>query len=140
MSFPLQSEFLTRLFERLTTTASLTAKVPAARILNNIPEQEDKRMDKPYVHFMIASAGDFGAKNEIGYENEVQIDVYSEERGDKEVLEIMDVIVAALHNIPLVVASGQDVLFQFAGQMLDTDPDGILHHGILRFRSLSGQT
>lgn len=140
MSIPLQSEFLMRLYERLTTSSSLVAKVPADRILNNIPEQEDKRLDKPYIHFMIAAAGDFGAKNEIGYDNEIQLDIYSEMRGDQEVLEIMDLAVAALHNIPLVVSSGQDVLLQFAGQMIDTDPDGILHHGILRFRSLSGQT
>jgi hypothetical protein len=140
MSAPLQSEFLNKLFLRLSTNGGIIALVPANKIFNHVPELEDKRVDKPYIHFMVAATGDFGAKNEIGYDNQIQIDIYSDARGDKEVLTIMDAVVAAVHNIPLVVTSGQDVLIQFDGSVVDTDADGILHHGILRFRSLSGQT
>jgi len=138
MTTPKQSNVL-KVFYTLLKAVLLTTSVQD-RVYNHVPQEVKNLPKKPYVRFGITSMNDWGAKNELGYEGEIQIDVWSDARGDQEALELCDIIIAGCHNTPFTLTFGQAILLQHTGSMVFTDPDGITHHGVVRLRIISTES
>lgn len=139
MSNPRQAETLKLLYARLSADVDIAAIV-STRVYNQIPEPVKNIPVRPYIRFFLVSAVDWGTKNELAYEMEVQVDCWSEWRGDKQALEMVDAVIAATHNQPLSLANGQNILMQHAGTNIIDEQDGLNHHGVVRLRLLTGQS
>lgn len=139
MTIPKQSDLLKALYARLSDDPTVYAFV-AERVFNHVPQQAENLPKKPYIRFFVVSASDWGTKNELGYDVEIQVDVWSDMRGDEEPLDIMDAVISSCHNVPLPLVTGQDILLQHAGSNTFIEPDGITHHGVVRLRAITSQT
>ena len=138
MSLPKQADISKAFYLLLKPIVAGTAAQD--RCYNHVPQEAKNLPTKPYVRFGITSLSDWGPKNELGYEGEIQVDVWSDMRGDQEAQEICDSIIAGCHNAPFTLTSGQAILMQHSGSMVFTDPDGITHHGVVRLRTISTES
>lgn len=138
MSLPKQVDILKGVYGLL---KPIVAGTPAEdRCFNHVPQEPSNLPKKPYVRFGITSLNDWGPKNELGYEVEVQVDIWSDVRGDEQTHQISDAIVLGCHNASFTSASGQVILLQHVNSMAFTDPDGITHHGVVRLRIISTES
>ncbi len=71
-----------------------------------------------------------------GTQEIIQIAVYSNQHGKKELKVIMSRIKDALHHVNLSVTD-RTAQCWWDGATVQRDPDGVTHQGILRFRVLS---
>lgn len=139
MSAPSQAELLQKVFNKLKNSSQITS-VTGSRIYNHVPQETSYLTQKPYLKFTLVSSNDWGPKNELGYESEIQIDIWSDKRGDEQCLVISDMLVQEFHNSSFVLASGQAILMQHVGSTSFTDPDGITHHGVVRIRVVTSES
>lgn len=139
MSTTKQAELLTQLYQRLIGDAALVPFV-GNRIYNHVPQQDINTAVRPLIVFRIAQSSMWGTKDELGYETQIQIDIWTDMRGDELALLIADELNLLLNNVPFVFVSGQNVLLQYAQTVSMTDPDGICHHTALLYRMLSGDS
>ncbi|MEM7619768.1 MAG: DUF3168 domain-containing protein [Pseudomonadota bacterium] len=72
-----------------------------------------------------------------GTDEVIQIAVFSQAYGKREIKDLMGQVKEALHNVNLTVANRPTALCWWDGTNLRRDPDGITHQGIMRFRVLS---
>lgn len=138
MSMPSLNDFQKKLYERLTGTGALTALV-GTRIFNHIPPDTTAF---PYVKFTIPTINDWSTKTEFGQDLEVQIDVWgsAEKAGDKQIIEVGEVIRDAVNRLPLALAGGQSVTLQLGSMFILTEPDEISHHLVSRYSALVTET
>lgn len=139
MSNPKQAETLKAVFDRLSNDSDIIAIV-GSRVYNQVPQAPKNIPARPYIHFFLVSANDWGTKNELAYEMEIQVDCWTEWRGDKQALGMVDAVIAATHNQPLTLVNGQNVLMQHSGTNIIDEQDGLNHHGVVRLRLLTGQS
>jgi len=120
---------------RLVGDAGIIAVVPAANIGNFLPQ------DVSYPHIFYQTKGDLlPVKGEVDWNVTLQLDIYSEDKGSKECLQIFNLIENALEGIPLTIASGDC----FGTNVLSFDPqlepDGRIYRGIAVYQLLYGAT
>lgn len=99
------------------------------RIFNHVPQDEIN----PCIRVRIESGGEWDTKTSDGWQNSVRVDVWSEYQGDKESLEIADIIDDILHDASLSLASSQSLLLRHDTRDAFTEPDGATHHTVLRY-------
>jgi hypothetical protein len=121
------ADLLGAIVTRLKNDAPLTAIIGANKVFNNIPEDSKP----PYVRVGLGTQNEFSTKGADGFRGELEIDIWSIKRGDKEMLEIQDAIHDALDNIPFTGLPLQSVCLQFVRGVSLIEPDGQSRHGKL---------
>lgn len=139
-----QSDILTKLIERLHSTASLTALVPVGSIRNHLPQANAATANQglPYVRARLDSLGEWDTKKTTGYDVNAIIDCWvgPPVLGDLEVLKIADAVMDALQNNPLTLAAGQCVLARHISTNTTVEGDGRTHHAIVSIRLLTTES
>ena len=123
------SEILTALQTALTTDGTLNALVPADRIGNHLKDD----VDFPHILWGL-DAVDGGIKGETSYVFELVLDIWTEYRGEKQVYDISDALVALLDRNEITIASGKNSFINFETVQVDTESDGRTRHGTIVFR------
>lgn len=128
------SNVLRAMFERLSTDASVVALV-GNRVFNHVPQTTPVF---PYIRFFAVTNADWSSKGDQGLDQEFQIDIWSQQRGDLLVAEIADAVIAATHNLTLTLPAGElSVMLQHLQTLFLVESDGITHHGVVRLRQLA---
>ena len=90
----------------------------------------------PYVTMGEDASNDYGTKDLDGSTVSLNIHVWSQYRGSKEVKTIMDRIHTLLHDSSLSVSGCNLVNTRLEFMDILRDPDGITRHGVMRFRAV----
>lgn len=119
-----------------TVFAALNAALVGPPVVPVLDEVLDNQ-PLPYVRIGELTGTEWDTDNSLGRETTLTVHSWSEYRGMKELLEIMDKIKLALHNVNLVVTGEIFVLcfWEFSETMLDSD--GLTRHGVQRFRLIT---
>jgi hypothetical protein len=91
----------------------------------------------PYVSLGDARVADWSTATEAGAEHRVTLHVWSRERGKKQAYALMDAVQAALHDADLALDGNTLANLRFEFADIARDPDGITHHGAMRFRAVT---
>ena len=120
-----------RVYTTLNNDSNLTSTQGAA-IYDEVPENASF----PYVQIGGETAIDYSTKDVTGSEVTINMDVWSQYKGSKEVKNLMDRIHTLLHDSSLSVTGHN--LINMRLEFIDVlrDPDGITRHGIMRFRAV----
>lgn len=124
-------EILQKVIERLKSSSSLCNYVEDR--IYNFSRQESLL---PYIRARISNISDFDTKTELGYETDIIIDVWSNYHGDKEVLEITDVIKNLFHRNEFTSMSFQSLITNLSNIVSFVETDGETTHTILTFNAL----
>jgi hypothetical protein len=109
-----QSEILKKAVATLEVDPGLIAllgekEAGKARVWNHVPQDEDQ----PYVVVRWQADEDWDTKDSTGFDGSLDHEVVSNHHGDKEVLQIVDAIIAAYKAAPLALASGRITCFEY---------------------------
>ena len=126
-NFALQSAIYTALNNDSTLTTTY-----GAGVYDDVPEGSSF----PYVTMGEDASNDYGTKDLDGSTVSLNIHVWSQYRGSKEVKTIMDRIHTLLHDSSLSVSGFNLVNTRFEFMDILRDPDGITRHGVMRFRAV----
>ena len=122
-SFDLQ----TILYSTLDNDSTLDGIVGNNRIFDNVPQDTDY----PYVIISNESATNIGTKTLDGNEYSVDIEVWSQYRGKKEIKDAMERIYTLLHDTSYAVSGANMVVSQVRNVVTLTESDGITRHGVI---------
>ena len=126
-NFALQSAIYTALNNDSTLTTTY-----GAGVYDDVPEGSGF----PYVTMGEDASNAYGTKDLDGSTVSLNIHVWSQYRGSKEVKTIMDRIHTLLHDSSLSVSGFNLVNTRFEFMDILRDPDGITRHGVMRFRAV----
>ncbi len=129
-----QSDFMCAVIVALRNDSTLASFVNN-RIYTQVP-QEDPTIPFPYIKCSLLQQGDWSTKTDYGYNGILQCDVWSNYKGNIQVLQIMEAIHDVLHRKPLLLASGQNVCLNFDISDQLTEQGTQIMHGVSRFRAL----
>jgi len=120
-----------RLYTTLNSDSNLTSTQGAA-VYDEVPENASF----PYVQIGRETSADYSTVDVTGSEVTINMDVWSQYKGSKEVKNLMDRIHTLLHDSSLSVTGHN--LINMRLEFIDVlrDPDGITRHGIMRFRAV----
>ncbi|MBL8564741.1 MAG: DUF3168 domain-containing protein [Hyphomicrobiaceae bacterium] len=110
--------------------ATLTAALGGPRVYDDVPQ----RAELPYVTFGQSLVRDWSTGSEPGHEHLVTLHVWSRAPGRKKVHEIIDVLVALLHDRKPELEFHQIVNLRHELSEARRDSDGETYHGIVRYR------
>lgn len=89
----------------------------------------------PYIKLGTNRGGDNSTKVNLAYKNYQYIDVFSEYRGKKEVMQLMKQVNDLLQNKKITLENMQAFLYLNSSEILEqTDAEGKYYHGILIYR------
>ena len=89
----------------------------------------------PYIKLGVNRGGDNSTKVNLAYKNYQYIDVFSEYRGKKEVMQLMKQVNDLLQNKKITLENMQAFLYLNSSEILEqTDAEGKYYHGILIYR------
>lgn len=89
----------------------------------------------PYIKLGVNRGGDNSTKTNLAYKDYQYIDVFSEYRGKKEVMQIMKQVNDLLHNKTITLENEQAFLYLSSSEILEQkDAEGKYYHGILIYR------
>lgn len=119
------------IYDRLRTDANLAAVV-ADRVYDDVPQETPF----PYVEIgePVSTAWDDDCNT--GSVSLVTIHVWSQYHGSREAQLALAAIYTALHNQPLGLVGGDNVVCQVQQQQVLRDPDGVTRHGVLTLRAI----
>tara|TARA_Y100001938_G_scaffold117553_1_gene162205 strand:- start:4083 stop:4493 length:411 start_codon:yes stop_codon:yes gene_type:complete len=123
-SFDLQSA----IFSLLSGDSTLDGLVGNNKIFDTVAPQDTAY---PYVLIGTEIATDIGTKNLDGKLYNVDIDVWSQYRGQKEIKEIMERVYNLTNNVSISVSSADSVMSYVNSVITLTEADGITRHGII---------
>jgi len=123
-SFDLQSA----IFSLLSGDSTLDGLVGNNKIFDSIAPQDTAY---PYVIIGLETMRDVGTKTLDGNVYNVDIDVWSQYRGQKEIKEIMERIYNLLNNATISVSGASSVMSYVVNAVTLTEVDGITRHGIV---------
>jgi hypothetical protein len=107
--------------------------VVGTKVYNNVPKDQAP----PYLRIQWSSANDLEDKSSRFTEGELTFDFWTEQDGDKTVLEMMDYIYDEFNDTPLALTAGStNLLIQSTGYNTFLEGDGLSHHGIMTFNLL----
>lgn len=121
--------------DALRANSELMSILAADGVYDNVPEGTAR----PYIIIGEAIETPDNAHDRYGKNIVVTNHVWSEQKGYKESLEIMNLMVATLEQQPLVVEGFHHVMTQFEFSQTLRDPDPTIRHAIARFRILVEQ-
>jgi hypothetical protein len=127
----MEEEILTAAIAKLNAVPSLVALV--GTIYNHIPQGTPL----PVCRLRYCQAQEWDTKDSFGYDGKIQVDVFTDHRGDQIALRAADIIVSNLHEKTLVLTTGQSLLIR--SDLVDafTEPDGITHHTVALFSHIA---
>ncbi len=123
-SFDLQSA----IYSLLSGDSTLDGLVGNNKIFDSIAPQDTAY---PYVIIGLETMRDVGTKTLDGNVYNVDIDVWSQYRGQKEIKEIMERIYNLLNNATISVSDSDSVMSYVVNAVTLTEVDGITRHGIV---------
>lgn len=129
------AELQKAIFATLAADAALSAALGADRIFDQAPAN----VAFPYVTFGRTSVYDWSTGTEKGTEQLFTLHIWSKAKGNKEALEIMELIRAKLDDAALALDSHQLVNLRLEFAEARYDDDLTVHHGLLRFRAVTEQ-
>lgn len=89
----------------------------------------------PYIKLGVNRGGDNSTKINLAYKDYQYIDVFSEYRGKKEVMQIMKQVNDLLQNKTITLENEQAFLYLSSSEILEQkDAEGKYYHGILIYR------
>lgn len=89
----------------------------------------------PYIKLGVNRGGDNSTKTNLAYKDYQYIDVFSEYRGKKEVMQIMKQVNDLLQNKTITLENEQAFLYLSSSEILEQkDAEGKYYHGILIYR------
>jgi hypothetical protein len=132
MTSPSHAEILEKINRRLTDDPVLISMLQR-RIFNHVPQDTPL----PVLRFRWDQVGEFDTKDSAGWDGNIQIDVWTDYRGDREQAIILDRLDEILHLQPFVMSSGQSLLLRHDFVNNFTEPDGITHHATIRYRHVA---
>jgi Protein of unknown function (DUF3168) len=120
--------------------ATLAADVPLQALLGTgerIWDHVKPGAKPPYVVLGEETATDYASTLVDAQEHTITIHAWSEKPSTLEVKRIMAAVRDALHERKLVMWSGTCVQMRMEFKEAFRDPDGISHHGVMRFRAVT---
>ena len=123
-SFDLQSA----IYSLLSGDSTLDGLIGNNKIFDSIAPQDTAY---PYVIIGLETMRDVGTKTLDGNVYNVDIDVWSQYRGQKEIKEIMERIYNLLNNATISVSGSNSVMSYVVNAVTLTEVDGITRHGIV---------
>ena len=123
-SFDLQSA----IFSTLSGDSSLDSKIGDNKIFDTVAPQDTAY---PYVVIGTESRAEDNTKDRSGRVYNVDIDVWSQYRGQKETKEIMEILISLLDNTTISVAGATSIVSQVVNAVTLVEGDGITRHGIV---------
>lgn len=130
-----QLEILGKIGERLRSSEDLGLLVNG-RIFN----QPKENGVLPFIRYGIDRSIDADTKTELGYLTDITIDAWSHHRGDKEILQITDVIKDLFHRAEFTGMTFQCVSISLGNSVTFIEPDGITTHAVLIFNAIFMET
>ncbi len=118
------------LYQLLRSDATLTAVLGGSRVYDDVPQ----RAELPYVTFGQSLVRDWSTGSEPGHEHVVTLHVWSRAPGRKKVHEIVEVLVALLHEQQPELDTHRIVNLRHELSEARRDTDGETYHGIIRYR------
>lgn len=122
-------------FAALSGDAALVTRLGGARIHDRTPA----RAEFPYVTLGRMSATDHSTASERADEALMTLNVWSQAKGKREVLEIAELVRAALDDAPLALAAGRLTLIRFEALDVRYDAAADAQQGAMRFRAIIEQ-
>ena len=122
-SFDLQSA----IYSLLNNDSTLDSLVGNNKIFDNVPDDTSY----PYIQIGLETVSNIGTKTVDGNVYNVDIDVWSQYRGQKEIKEIMERIYVLCHDITISVSGADSVMSYVTNVTTLREPDGITRHGIV---------
>ncbi len=127
------TETLAAIQARLEGDSALIALVPAVRIGTFLPQGNDY----PHIQYQIDDEN-LGIKNDPSVDMILQLDIWSDNSGAKEVLQVRDALYNALHDNPLSLSTNQNFGIFFVRFDSALEPDGATYRGTATYRLLVG--
>tara|TARA_R100000773_G_C4170363_1_gene84304 strand:+ start:314 stop:721 length:408 start_codon:yes stop_codon:yes gene_type:complete len=117
----------TTIFNTLSGDSTLDGLVGNNRIYDNVPQ------DSPYPYVVIGNenALNVGTKSVDANDYSIDIEVWSQYRGKKEIKNIMERIYNLLHNASLSVSGADFVRSQVRTVITLVEADAITRHGVI---------
>lgn len=117
------------LFNKLTASVSLMTKV-SNRIYDDVPESDTY----PYIYIGQHTADRFNTFDRQGKNVVFNINIFSQYQGNKEALEILDLVIDALDYQTLTITNQTLVYCRFEQHSMLAYPDGRTKQCIANFR------
>jgi hypothetical protein len=117
----------TILYSTLNNDSTLDGLVGNNKIFDNVPQDTAY----PYVVLSNFNVVNRGTKTLDGNEYSIDIDVWSQYRGKKQISEIMERIYELLHDTSYSVSGADMVVSQVRNVITLVENDGITRHGVL---------
>lgn len=123
-SFDLQSA----LYTLLSGDSTLDSLLGNNKIFDSVAPQDTAY---PYVLIGLETTTDIGTKSLDGNLYNVDIDVWSQYRGQKEIKEVMERIYNLTNNVTISVSGADSVMSFVNSSTTIVEADGITRHGII---------
>jgi hypothetical protein len=122
---------LASIMAALYANAALLALVPEARIRNEIPG--DTAL--PFIRVRWVPGSDFDTKDSQGLDGVFVVDIWTDDGGDKSLLDIMTAVNNVLYNNPFAgMAGAQSLILRHGSTEVFMEPDGVTRHGVMNYR------
>ena len=123
-SFDLQSA----VYSLLSGDSSLDTLIGDGRIYDSVAPQDSAY---PYVVIGMETVTDLGTKTLDGNLYNLNIEVWSQYRGQKQIKEVMERIYNLVNNVSISVSCADSVMSYISSTTTKTEVDGITRHGIV---------
>ena len=123
-SFDLQSA----VYSLLSGDSSLDTLIGDGRIYDSVAPQDSAY---PYVVIGMETVTDLGTKTLEGNFYNLNIEVWSQYRGQKQIKEVMERIYNLVNNVSISVSGADSVMSYVSSTTTMTEVDGITRHGIV---------
>lgn len=128
----MHSDILTKAVERALADSNISSVV-GTKVYNNVP----KDTQPPYLRIQWGDVESVPDKSNLFASGTLTFDFWTEEDGDKQVLDMIDYITTAFDRIPLVLTEGStNLLMLREGYNTFLEGDGVSRHGIITFNLL----
>ena len=121
------------IYAALTADPALTALIGAARVHDDVP----RGAVRPYVNFARLVTRDFGSSSGDGEEHLLQLHVWSDAKGHRQVHEVLDAVRSALHEAVLPLGDWRLVNLRIESTEARRESDGETYQGIVRLRAVT---
>jgi hypothetical protein len=122
-SFDLQ----TIIYSTLSGDSTLDGLIGDNKVFDNVPQGTAY----PYVVIGLENARDVGTKTLDGKVYNVDIEVWSQYRGQKEIKEVMERVYNLFNNVTISVSGASSVMSFVIATTTLVEADGITRHGIV---------
>lgn len=117
--------------------AALRTALPGVDVVDHMPQEVPATQGFPFVVVGDTTARDWGTKDSVGTEQDVEIQIHSQYRGRKQIRGIRRTIYQTLHEQTLALTGGHSiVLMRFEDADNTIEADGLTYRGTMRLRVL----